>query len=278
MGYNAYTRVDINLRPGTTRQQVEEACQPFLDDRYAIELMPDDGQLFETGVAFNEASRNFVLQITSSVGYSFGADVFAPMMKAIGSLALEPFEAVLRNESSPSDDDRDFRVIAGPADMLPDFTSRLAAAQIREHLPFISWPNGSTGLDLDAAKAEAALHVELADASGAFRPRLFVDLSGWALTEAELADALALTILLSRVIGRDAPVHIHNGADLPLHTSVLKPEGWPTHGEWEEICEAFGLDSSFRYAEADVLEIARQYRDLPADDANADQAAAGCHP
>ncbi|MFZ3116943.1 MAG: hypothetical protein WA159_01370 [Variovorax sp.] len=278
MGYNAYTRVDINLRPGTTRQQVEEACQPFLDDRCAIELMPDDEQLFETGVAFHEASANFVLQITSSVGYSFGADVFAPMMKAIGSLALKPFEAVLRNESSASDDDRDFRVIAGPADMLPDFTSRLAAAQIREHLHSIRLPSGSTGLGLEAAKAEAALHVELADASGASRPRLFVDLSGCALTEAELADALALTILLSRVIGRDVPVHIHNGADLPLHASVLKPEGWPTQGEWEEICEAFGLDGSFQYAEADVLEIARQYRDLPADNTNAEQTPASCRP
>lgn len=277
MGYNAYTRVDINLRPGTTRQQVEEACQPFLDDRSAIELMADDSQLFETGVAFHEASGNFVLQITSGVGYSFGPDVFEPVMKAVGSLALEPFEAVLRNESSPSDD-RDFRVIAGPGDMLPDFTSRLAATQIREHLPFVSLPSGSTGLGLDSTLADAALHLDVADASGALHPRLVVDLSGCALTDAELADALALTILLGRLIGKDAPVHIHNGADLPLHTSVLKPEGWPTRGEWEEMCEAFGLDGSFQYAEADILEIARQYRNLPTDGMNADQAPAGMRP
>lgn len=144
MGFNAYARVDATLRPGTTSEQVEEACRDFLDWR-GYKLLPNDSDLHETGVAYDPATQYFTLQITSECPHSFGTDTFQPLVLAIGELAAEPFVATLVNEDTSNDDSRELVVTAGPAEQLGEFAFRRAQCAIDEQLQYVEFPPGSTG-------------------------------------------------------------------------------------------------------------------------------------
>ena len=144
MGFNAYARVDAILRPGITSEQVEEACRDFLDWR-GYELLPDDSDLHETGVAYDPSTQCFSLQITSECPNGFGTDTFRPLVVAIGELAATPFAATLVNEDTGNDDSREFVVIAGPVDQIGEFQFRRARCAIEEQLRHVDFPPGSTG-------------------------------------------------------------------------------------------------------------------------------------
>jgi len=144
MGFNAYARVDAILRPGTTREQVEEACRDFMDWR-GHELLPDDSDLHETGVAYDPATQCFSLQVTSECPLGFGIDTFRPLVLAIGELATQPFAATLVNEDTSNEDSREFVVIAGPADQISEFQFRRARCAIDEQLKYIDLPPGTPG-------------------------------------------------------------------------------------------------------------------------------------
>lgn len=113
MGINAYARVDAILRPEITREQVQAACRAFLDWR-GYELLDDDSDLHETGVAYDERTQCFTLQITCECPRGFATDTFRPLVLAVGELAAEPFAATLVNEDTSNDDSREFVVSPGP--------------------------------------------------------------------------------------------------------------------------------------------------------------------
>lgn len=209
MSFNAYCRVEVRLRPDTTPHQVEVACRPFLDWR-CDSLKPNDADLYETGVAFDPFDAQFVLQVTSSCPNSFADEIFTPVVNAIGALATEPFEALLINESTSSDDERQFRLVAGPVDQVAEFRSRTATRAIRESLAEVSLPPGSSGLELDdAALLVAGFAIAMLDATtGTPRPSINVDLAGLDLSDRERGEVGRLAVVLARVLGRHAPLAI----------------------------------------------------------------------
>lgn len=202
MSFNAYARVEVVLRPGTTRDQVEAACRDFLDWR-GYELLPNDTELFETGVAFDEAAGHFTLQITSQCPAGFGDDTFRPLVLAIGELALRPFSARLLNEDTSNDDSREYEVIAGPAAQLSEYKAREASYALEEHLQHISLPPGSTGDSMAELAARSCMTIAtIAPASaGSERvARVAVDLTGMDLDETRRVRIARLATAIAREI------------------------------------------------------------------------------
>lgn len=210
MSFNAYCRLEARLRPDTTPREVEEACRPFLDWR-GDSLKPNDADLYETGVAFDPFDAQFILQVTSSCPNSFADEIFTPLVNAIGALAAEPFEAVLINESSSSDDERLFRLVAGPADQVNEFRSKAATRGVCEWLAEVSLPPGSSGLGLDAAALQGSgFSISLpVTGAGIPRPSISLNLAGLELSDRESDEVGRLAVVLARVLGKHAPLAIH---------------------------------------------------------------------
>jgi hypothetical protein len=223
MGFSAYSRVEVELRPGTTIDQVTAACRPLLDWRIG-EILPNDNDLHETGIAFDEEDGVLTLQITCDCPYGFGPDTFGPVMHAIGELALDPFEAVLVNESTANEDDREFVVLAGPAEQLPEFASQLATASIQDALPSVIPPAGSTGVSIEEAAAAETLAISFPDIEGKIDQRILLQLGDLGLTDRQRMEATRLTVLLARVLGRDAPIKV-DGFSPDAHAETSAPRG-----------------------------------------------------
>ena len=207
MGFNAYARVDAILRPEITRNQVEDACRAFLDWR-DYELLGDDSDLYETGVAFDVSTQCFTLQITSECPSGFATDTFRPLVLAIGELAAEPVAARLVNEDTSNEDSREFVVIAGPSDKIGEFQFRRARCAIEEQLQHVAFPPDSTGDSVaDLATRECMTIATIAradaDSSGASVARIAVDLTGLEL-DGQRRDRIArLAAVLAREIAGD---------------------------------------------------------------------------
>ncbi|CAN7770069.1 hypothetical protein LJR290_007477 [Variovorax sp. LjRoot290] len=207
MGFRAYSRIDAILRPGTTPDEVASACRRFLDWR-GLELLLDDSDLYETGVAYDPSTECFILQITCECPHGFAEDMFEPLVNAIGELAAHPFVATLVNESTSNEDSREFEVVAGPSDQLGEFRVRRARCAIEEQLRYIDFPPGSTGDTIaDLATRECmsiatfAPNQNAADSSAV--TRVAVDLTGLNL-DAESRDRIArLATALAREIAGD---------------------------------------------------------------------------
>ncbi|VTU44218.1 hypothetical protein [Variovorax sp. RA8] len=153
MGFNAYARVQATLRTDVTREQVEATCRDFLDWR-GYELLGDDFDLHETGVAYDVSTQLFTLQITCECPHGFATDTFQPLVLAIGELAAEPFAATLLNEDTSNEDSREFVVQAGPADQLGEFRFRRARCAIEEQLKDIDLPPGTPGVSVAELAAQ----------------------------------------------------------------------------------------------------------------------------
>lgn len=207
MGFNAYSRVEAILRPGTTSEQVEEACRDFMDWR-GYELLDDDSDLHETGVAYDQATQCFTLQITSECPGGFATDTFRPLMLAIGELAAEPFAATLVNEDTGNEDSREFVVVAGPSDKISEFQFRRARWAIEEQLQHVDFPPGSRGDSVaDLATRECMTIATIAPADtrsgGEAVARVAVDLTGLEL-DGHRRDRIArLAAALAREIAGD---------------------------------------------------------------------------
>ncbi|WP_298705635.1 hypothetical protein [uncultured Variovorax sp.] len=213
MSFNAYCRVEVRLRPDTTNEQVREACRPFLDWR-GDSLKPNDSDLHETGVAFDPYDAHFVLQVTGSCPNSFAHEIFDPLIKAIGNLAAEAFEALLINESTSSDDERLHRLVSGPADQVEEFRSQAATRSIGEWLAEVSAPPGSRGPGMDAGMPAGFEILMRNGADNLQRPRISVDLAGLPLSERERGQITRLAVVLARVIGGHGPLEIQALGDV----------------------------------------------------------------
>lgn len=226
MGFNAYSRIDVTLRPGTTRQQVEDACRDFLDWR-GYELLTNDSDLSQTGVAFERATRSFTLQITSECPHGFAIDTFRPLVLAIGELAEEPFTAILVNEDTSNDDSREFPVVAGPADQIGEYRFGRALCAIEDQLPDIDLPPGTPGATVAELASKERMTFSTTGpgtAACAAVARVTVDLTGLEFDAARRDRIARLATTLAREIA---------GNDLRLSTMP----GSPTPGVTDEDLE-----------------------------------------
>lgn len=205
MGFNAYARADAILRPEVTREQVEDACRDFLDWR-GYELLDDDSELHETGVAYDVSTQCFTLQITSECPHCFATDTFQPLVLAIGELAAEPFAATLVDEDTSNEDSREFVVIAGPSDQLSEFQFRRARCAIEEQLRHVDFPPGSRGDSVaDLATRECMTITTIAPSAGSDGAvaRVAVDLTGLELDAPRRERIARLATALAREIAGD---------------------------------------------------------------------------
>ncbi len=205
MGFNAYARVDAILRSGVTREQVEDACRNFLDWR-GYELLDDDFDLHETGVAYDASTQCFTLQITSECPRSFATDTFRPLVLAIGELAAEPFAATLVNEDTSNEDSREFVLLAGPADQIGEFRFRRARCAIEEQLNDIDLPPGTPGDSITELATRDSMTFSTmvpGEAEPSEVPRVALDLAGLDLDAGRRDRIARLATALAREIAGD---------------------------------------------------------------------------
>lgn len=222
MSFDAYANVELQVREGVTLEKIQEVVAPLLE-RWDLEVVVDDS-IYETGVSFRPDSGDLHLQVTWSVSDRFFDDVFQPVIRALGELVDEPFEAVLKNDSTGSDDNT-WRVVAGPADKIPEFEARSATYEIGDQLRHIVPPPGSKGLSMAEASSADTLEVALAGEEDS-PARLNLNLMGLELTKTQREDIAALVVLIGRTLAaKDQALVLSGGALEPADEPAPGPRG-----------------------------------------------------
>jgi hypothetical protein len=222
MGYDARVSFEATIREGVTRQMVEAALQPLLDEADAV-LRESQDPMADKSVAL--AGNLLIASVDFEAGYRFDEDVFIPVVDAIGALAAEPFEATREDQDTGDAEERYFTWLTGPAHLIPEFKSR----QAREQLPVgdIVLPLSARGWPLEDLATHECMTIAAYPKDGHHTDavsRVSVDLIGLELDEGRRDRIARLAVLLAREIAGD---------ELILHPR-------PGYGAAERVLDAVG--------------------------------------
>ncbi|KWT97726.1 MULTISPECIES: hypothetical protein [unclassified Variovorax] len=222
MGYDARVTFEATIREGVTRQAVEAALKPLLDDS-EFDLLDRDDPMEEKLAALVDGI--LIVRADISAGYDFYDHVFLPVVEAVGAIAEDAFEATLENQDTGDAEERYTTVIAGPAHLIPEYKTRMA----RWSLPVedIALPLSARGWPLEDIATRECMTIA-AFPKGEHHTdavtRVSVDLLGLDLDQARRNRIARLAVLLAREIA---------GEDLILHPR-------PGYGAAERALDAAG--------------------------------------
>lgn len=222
MGYDARVYFVATIREGVTRQAVEAALKPFLDDADTA-LCTRADPMADKMVAL-EGSRLSV-HVDFEASNSFDTEIFLPVVRAVGALATEPFEATREDQDTGDADERYFTCLAGPAHLVPEFKYREARNQLQ--VEDIVLPLSARGWPLEDIATRECMTIAAYPKDGQHTDavsRVSVDLVGLDLDDAARGRIARLAVLLAREIA---------GEELILHPR-------PGYGAAERVLDAAG--------------------------------------
>lgn len=222
MGYDARVSFEVTIRDGVTRQAVEAALKPLLDDS-KFELLEHNDPMEERLAALVDGT--LIVRADISAGYNFHDHIFLPVVEAVGALAEDAFEATLENQVTGDADERYTTVLAGPAHLIPEYKTRSARWGLR--IEDIHLPVSARGWPLEDIATRECMTIAAFPKDG--HPtdavsRVSVDLVGLDLDEARRDRIARLAVLLAREIA---------GEELILHPR-------PGYGAAERVLDAAG--------------------------------------
>ncbi|OUM04485.1 hypothetical protein [Variovorax sp. JS1663] len=222
MGYDARISFEVTIREGVTREAVEAALKPLLDDS-KFDLLDHDDPLEERLAALVDGI--LIVRADISAGYNFHDHVFLPVVEAVGELADDAFEATLENQDTGDAEERYTTVIAGPAHLIPEYKTRTARWGLR--VEDIALPLSSRGWPLENIATRECMTIAAFPKDGHHTDavsRVSVDLVGLDLDDARRDRIGRLAVLLAREIA---------GEELILHPR-------PGYGAAERVLDAAG--------------------------------------
>lgn len=222
MGYDARITFEATVREGVSRQAVEAALKPLLEDSQ-IDLRTHDDPMEEKVAALVDGF--VIVRADISAGYDFYDRVFIPVVEAIGALAEDAFEATLENQHTGDADERYTSVVAGPAHLIPEYKTRVT----RLGLPIqdLVLPLSARGWPLEDLATRECMTIAAFPKDGQHTDavsRVSVDLVGLDLDESRRDRIARLAVLLAREIA---------GEELILHPR-------PGYGAAERVLDAVG--------------------------------------
>lgn len=222
MGYDARVSFEVTIREGVTREAVEAALKPLLDDS-KFDLLDHNDPMEERLAALVDGS--LIVRADISAGYNFHDHVFLPVVEAVGALAEDAFEATLENQDTGDAEERYTNVIAGPTHLIPEYKTRAARWGLR--IEDIHLPVSARGWPLEDLATRECMTIAAFPKDGHHTDavsRVSVDLLGLDLDE-ERRDRIArLAVLLAREIA---------GEELILHPR-------PGYGAAERVLDSVG--------------------------------------
>lgn len=220
MGYDARVSFEVTIREGVTREAVEAALKPLLDDS-KFDLLDHNDPMEERLAALIDGI--LLVRADISAGYNFHDHVFLPVVEAVGALAEDAFAATLENQDTGDEDERYTTVLAGPAHLIPEYKTRAARRGLR--IEDIHLPTSARGWPLEDLATRECMTIAAFPKDGHHTDavsRVSVDLVGLDLDEARRDRIARLAVLLAREIA---------GEELILHPR-------PGYGAAERLLDA----------------------------------------
>jgi hypothetical protein len=201
MGYDARVSFEATIREAVTRQAVEEALRPLLDEaetvlRTRVDHMATKMIALEDGL--------LTVSVDFSAGYGFWDEIFTPVVRAVGMLAAEPFEATLENQDTGDADERYLTILAGPAHLIPEYKSQAVHNDLQ--INDIVLPPSARGWPLEDLETRTCMTIAMFPNAGDHKDaisRVSVDLEGLDLDEVRRRRIARLSVLLAREIAGD---------------------------------------------------------------------------
>lgn len=222
MGYDARVSFEVTIREGVTREAVEAALSPLLNDS-KFALLDHDDSMEERLPALVDGI--LIVRADISAGYNFHDHVFLPVVEAVGALADDAFEATLENQDTGDAEERYTTVIAGPAHLIPEYKTRAARWGLR--VEDIALPLSARGWPLEDIASRECMTIAAFPKDGRHTDavsRVSVDLVGLDLDDSRRDRIARLAVLLAREIA---------GEELILHPR-------PGYGAAERVLDAAG--------------------------------------
>lgn len=222
MGYDARVSFEVTIREGVTREAVETALRPLLDDS-KFDLLDHDDSTEERLAALVDGI--LIVRADVGAGYNFHDHIFLPVVEAVGALADDAFEATLENQDTGDAEERYTTVIAGPAHLIPEYKTRAARWGLR--VEDIALPLNARGWPIEDIATRECMTIAAYPKDGHHTDaisRVSVDVVGLDLDDRRRDRIARLAVLLAREIA---------GEELVLHPR-------PGYGAAERVLDAAG--------------------------------------